>query len=64
MSKPPLTPPPKQSILKTTRLCYRNTGCSMDSFTDTLIKGSETVINTTIDQCSSTSCNRTQFRIT
>ena len=52
--KSPLATSPKPSILKTTKLCNRNTVCSMDSFIDTLIKGSETVINTAIDQCLST----------
>ena len=54
MSRPPPTPPPKPSILKTTKLCNINTSHSIDSFIDTLIEGSETVINTTIDQFSST----------
>ena len=45
---------PKPSILKATKLCNRNTGRFIASFIDTLIKGSETVINTTIDQSSST----------
>ena len=53
MPRPPPTPPPKPSILKTTKLCNRNTSHSIDSFIDTLIEGSETVINTTIDQSSS-----------
>ena len=54
MPRPPLTPPPRPSILKTTKLCNRNTSHSIDSFIDTLIEGSETVTNTTIDQSSST----------
>ena len=54
MPRPPSTPPPKPSILKTTKLCNRNTSRSADSFIDTLIEGSKTVINTTIDQPSST----------
>ena len=54
MARPPPTPPPKPSILKTTKLCNRNTSHSIDSFIDSLIEGSEAVINTTIDQSSST----------
>ena len=54
MPRPPLTPPPKPSILKTTKFCNRNTSRSIDSFIDTLIEGSKTVINTAIDQSSST----------
>ena len=54
MPRSPPTPPPKPSILKTTKLYNRNTTHSINSFTDTLIEGSETVINTTIDQSSST----------
>ena len=50
MTKPHFTPSPKPSILKRTKLCNRNTSCSVDSFIDTLIKGSETVVNTAIDQ--------------
>ena len=46
----PPTLPPTPSILKTTKLCNRNASHSIDSFTDTLIEGSEIVINTTIDQ--------------
>ena len=49
MPRLPPTPPPKSSILKTTKLCNRNTGHSIDSFIDTLIEGSETAINTAID---------------
>ena len=45
-------------MLKTTKLCNRKTIRSIDSFIDsfidTLIERSETVINTTIDQSSST----------
>ena len=58
IARPPLTPPPKPSMLKTTELCNRKTIRSTDSFIDsfiaTLIERSETVINTTIDQSSST----------
>ena len=55
MPRPPLTPPPPKSYtLKTTKLCNRNTSRSIDSFIDTLIEGSKTVINTAIDQSSST----------
>ena len=54
MPRPPLTPLPKPSILKTIKLCNRNSSPPIDSFTDNLIEGSETVINTTIDQSSST----------
>ena len=54
MTRPPPTPPLKPSVLKTTKLCNRNTSHSIDSFIDTLIGGRETVINTTIDQSSST----------
>ena len=54
MPRLPPIPPPKPSILKTTKLCNRNTSHSIDSFIDTLIEGSETVIKTTIDQSSST----------
>ena len=53
MPRPPPTSPPKQSNLKTTKLCNRDTSHSIDSFIDTLIEGSDTVINTTIDQSSS-----------
>ena len=54
MPSPPPTTPPKPSILKTTKLCNTNTSHSIDSFIDTLIKESETVIKTTIDQFSFT----------
>ena len=54
MPTPPPTPPPKPSILKTTKLCNRNTSHSIDSFINTLIEGSETVVNTTIAQSSPT----------
>ena len=54
MPRSPPTPPPKTSILKTTKLCNRNTSRSIDSFIDTLIKISETAINTAIDQSSYT----------
>ena len=54
MPRPPLTPPPKPSILKTTKFCNRNTCRSTDSFIDTLFEGSETVTNTATDQSSST----------
>ena len=54
MPRSPPTPPPKTSILKTTKLCNRNTSRSIDSFIDTLIKISETVLNTAIDQSSYT----------
>ena len=50
MPRRPLTPPPKPSTLKTTKLFDRNTSCFIDSFIDTLIKGSETVTNSTVDQ--------------
>ena len=50
MPRPPSTPLPKPSILKKTKLCHRNISRSIDSFIDTLIKGSETIINTFIDQ--------------
>ena len=53
MSRPPPTPPSKPSILNTTKLCNRNTNHSVDSFIDTLIEGSEILINTTMDQSSS-----------
>ena len=54
MPTSPLTPPPQPSILKTTKLCNRNTSRSIDSFIDTLIEGSETVKNAIVDQSSST----------
>ena len=54
MPRPPLTPPPTPSILKAAKLCNRDTSRSIASFIDTLIEGSETFINTTIDQSSST----------
>ena len=54
MPRSPPTPPPKPSILKTTKLYNRNTSHSIDSFIDTLMEGLETVKNTTIDQSSST----------
>ena len=51
MPRWPLTPPsPKPSTLKTTKLFDRNTSCFIDSFIDTLIEGSETVTNSTVDQ--------------
>ena len=44
MPRSPPTPPPKTSILKTTKLCNRNTSRSIDSFINALIKISETVL--------------------
>ena len=55
MPRPPRTPPPPKSYtFKRTKLCNRNTSRSIDSFIDTLIERSKTVINTAKDQSSST----------
>ena len=64
MPRPPSTTSPKPPILKMTKLCNSNTSHSTDPFIDTLIGGSETVINTIMDQSSSTNgFTRTRFRI-